>query len=504
MGRVDVGTTLDDPKNDGPYQATFHNDGETLMKLLLFMTLISAIALAQSPSPGLAGDWEGTLMAGPNSLRVVFHITRSSDEIYLGRIDSLDQGTSIPISSIQVSGDSIRIDVPAARANYQGTWSADKTAIKGTWSQGGALPLDLKRMPKTDAPTDVATPAPPPDLLETIIKTTGGVPIEIDIPVAPIPVTGHGGATNLIYELHMTNFAPVPLHLERLEVLNGTTSVVSYDGATLNGILQELGPDDLTDKRVLGPGLRAVAFILVRFNQNATVPQTLKNKITVDGFSIESTLKISESKPIVLGPPLHGADWRAGNGPSNTSVHRRAILPVEGKLHIAQRFAIDWVKVGANGQTFSGDAKDNKTHYAYGSEVLAVADATVVATKDGIPENVPGITSRSVPITMETIGGNHVILDLGGGRFAFYAHLQPGSLKVKPGDRVRRGQVIGLVGNSGNSTEPHLHFHVTDANSPLASEGLPYVIDSFEVTTGTGAGQRRNALPMEGARVKFD
>ena len=76
-----------------------------------------------------------------------------------------------------------------------------------------------------------------------------------------------------------------------------------------------------------------------------------------------------------------------------------------------------------------------------------------------------------MPITSETIGGNHVVLDLGGGRFAFYAHLQPGSLKVKVGDRVTRGQIIGLVGNSGNSTEPHLHFHISNGVSPLGSEG---------------------------------
>ena len=120
--------------------------------------------------------------------------------------------------------------------------------------------------------------------------------------------------------------------------------------------------------------------------------------------------------------------------------------------------------------------KTTRATVRYGAEVLAVANGLVVATKDGIPENVPGITSRAVPITSETVGGNHIVLDLGGGRYAFYAHFQPGSLKVKVGDRVTRGQVIGLVGNSGNSTEPHLHFHISDGVSPLGSEGLPYVL----------------------------
>jgi murein DD-endopeptidase MepM/ murein hydrolase activator NlpD len=94
-------------------------------------------------------------------------------------------------------------------------------------------------------------------------------------------------------------------------------------------------------------------------------------------------------------------------------------------------------------------------------------------------------TSRSrqrapLPITLDTIGANYVIVALGNGGFAFYAHLQPGSLRVKPGDCVRRGQVLGLLVNSGNSDAPHLHFHISDANS-LESEGLPYVFDSFEV-----------------------
>jgi murein DD-endopeptidase MepM/ murein hydrolase activator NlpD len=178
-------------------------------------------------------------------------------------------------------------------------------------------------------------------------------------------------------------------------------------------------------------------------------------------------------------------------------------LPIEGRLHIAQRFATDWVKIDANGKTFAGDPKDNKTYFAYGSDALAVADATVTAIKDGIPENTPGPDSRAVPITLETFGGNHVILDLGGGRFAFYAHLQPGSLKVKAGDKVRKGQVLGLVGNSGNSTEPHLHFHVSDANSPLGSEGVPYVLDSFEVLSNIATGPRTNALPLENMRIKF-
>jgi murein DD-endopeptidase MepM/ murein hydrolase activator NlpD len=122
-----------------------------------------------------------------------------------------------------------------------------------------------------------------------------------------------------------------------------------------------------------------------------------------------------------------------------------------------------------------------------------------------------------VPITLQTIGGNHVIVNLGDGVFAFYAHLQPGSITVKAGDKVRRGQVLGLVGNSGNSTEPHLHFHLSDANSPLGGEGMPYAFDSFEVESRVPSLQaekipwkrldtpepRRTELPLENMVIHF-
>src|SRR6202030_3311323 len=117
---------------------------------------------------------------------------------------------------------------------------------------------------------------------------------------------------------------------------------------------------------------------------------------------------------------------------------------------------------------------------AYGTEILAVADGVVTQTKDGIPQNIPN-KPPVVPITLETIGGNHVIMEIGNGLYAFYAHIQPGSIRVKVGDNVRRGQVLGLLGNSGNSTEPHLHFHICNANSELGCEGLPYAFAEYEL-----------------------
>jgi murein DD-endopeptidase MepM/ murein hydrolase activator NlpD len=97
------------------------------------------------------------------------------------------------------------------------------------------------------------------------------------------------------------------------------------------------------------------------------------------------------------------------------------------------------------------------------------------------------------------------MLDLGAGQFAHYIHLQPGSLRVKAGDHVRRGQILARIGNSGDSREPHLHFEVATASSLLAGEGVPYLIDEYLVTTASdGATERRTReLPLKDTLVDF-
>jgi murein DD-endopeptidase MepM/ murein hydrolase activator NlpD len=361
------------------------------------------------------------------------------------------------------------------------------------------------------------------------------IPIEMDVPIPPTPVEGDG-KIHLVYELHLTNFSTNDLTLTRVEVLgHDATPLAQYESTELNGRLARPGlPPANKEKQRLGGGMRAVVYIWLTLDAPSGVPSSLSHRVTAilsapPGASsggdapakTEPTevkgegaqIKVHSDSPLVISPPLRGGEWLAANGPSNISGHRRALIPVGGKARISQRFAIDWVQLRPDGKTWINDRLKNENYRCYGVEALAVADGMVVAVKDGIPQNVPGATSRAVTITLETIGGNHVILDLGQGRYAFYAHLQPGSLRVKVGDQVRRGQVLGLVGNSGNSTEPHLHFHISDANSPLGSEGLPYVLESFE-RQGQGGGwkpagkdavveRRVREIPLENAVVRF-
>ena len=101
-------------------------------------------------------------------------------------------------------------------------------------------------------------------------------------------------------------------------------------------------------------------------------------------------------------------------------------------------------------------------------------------------------------ITLENVDGNHVVLDLGDGVFAFYAHLQKASVRVAPGDRVKRGQVLGKLGNTGNTSAPHLHFHLMEGPSVLGSNGIPYHVDSFAITGQVSGAEFAAATGVEG------
>ena len=322
-------------------------------------------------------------------------------------------------------------------------------------------------------------------------------PIEVAVPVPPTAFLADG-KVHLVYEVHLTNFARPEILLTRFEAVAGTRSLATYAGDDFARIVTRPGVQTKDPLRVEA-GLRAVIFVWATLDSPNDVPASLEHRITLKVADDEFTSTCARipvlKDPVSIGPPLKGDGWLAANGPANGSGHRRALIPVGGGVHIAQRFAIDWLQLRDEGGSFTGDRLDNKNYRCYGSEVLAVADAAVVTVKDGIPQNVPGVNSRAVPITLETVGGNHVILDLGASRFAFYAHLQPGQIRVKQGDRVRRGQVLASLGNSGNSTEPHLHFHVCNLNSPLASEGLPYALN-FEVM-GKGFGWKPSAATAE-------
>lgn len=454
--------------------------GLMLARFLVSLILVAGSALAQ----GLEGKWQGTLNAGTVQLRLALAIEKAADGTYSGTMDSLDQGATIPIDTITATGKKVRLELKPIKGVYDGSFSEDRSELRGTWTQNGTtLPLGFKRGAK---------PEPP--------KRPTNVEVDVQVPKTPTVVRSKDGNL-LVYELHITNFGQKTLTLTGVEVWNDG-KLVTLEGPDLKKVVSRPGATTKDPLKIAG-GLRAVVYLWVEVDE---VPAALRHRLLVKVGDYPESLPVDCARiavaadAVTIGPPLRGNRWLAVNGPSNKSIHRRALLASSGGARIAQRFAIDFVRLQSDAEkTHAGEPKDNKNYRCYGVEALAVADAVVTSVHDGMPENVPGLTSRAVPVTVANAGGNHVILDLGSGHYAFYAHLQPGSLRVKVGDKVSRGQVLGLVGNSGNSTEPHLHFHVSDANSPLTSEGLPYVFESFE----TKDGKRTNEIPLQDEIVSF-
>jgi murein DD-endopeptidase len=258
------------------------------------------------------------------------------------------------------------------------------------------------------------------------------------------PIKAYGQVL-LGFELHITNFRATDITLNRVDVFSQDAidqPIASYQDANLmNSIARPGAPSSLADTRAIGGGMRAVVYLWLTFDKVEAVPHSLRHRflftIADSGDKSEermmeaARIHIPKEAPVVISAPLQDGNWAAGNGPSNGSIHRRALIPVSGQARIAQRLAIDWVQLGDDGKAWHGGSQENQNWYGYGAEVLAVADGVVAEVKDGIPENVPLSPTRAVPITPETVGGNHVILDLGNGKFAFYAHLQPNSIRAK-------------------------------------------------------------------------
>jgi murein DD-endopeptidase MepM/ murein hydrolase activator NlpD len=373
------------------------------------------------------------------------------------------------------------------------------------------------------APAAAAAAATPdPDAL---------TPISV-IPLAnPAPVLGSDGRYHMVFELQALNVSSLPFTVRTVTIRAGGAgaapgrALARWSGRAVADVLVSLRTHRAATR--LDPGEGAVMHLTLSVASRGSIPAALIPQLSLANASRPLTgpnavteqldpLRVARRAPAVLGPPLRGDRWLAADGCCTAARHVRATQPFGGGLHTVQRFAIDWERLDAQGRLFTGDKRRLTNWPGYGSDVLAVANGRIVHAIDGEPNQVPGETP--VGITPATADGNGVILRLDDGRFVFYAHMIPGSLTVRRGERVRRGQVLGHVGNSGNSTAPHLHLHVADANAILGANGLPYVFGGFDVTgrvastaafdhaEATGdpvrtvpvrTGARTNALPLD-------
>lgn len=255
----------------------------------------------------------------------------------------------------------------------------------------------------------------------------------------------------------------------------------------------ELGPEAAVVEETVerdGPG---ATYVRVAKFEKASVP--FKVVIGLSGATID-TFAVLPAKPLEPAPttkldyktraplrlPFDGT-WTVGWGGRTLEENQHVVVR-------DQRFAYDFL-VKQNGATHRGDGKSNGDYFCYGQELLAPAAGRIITAVDGIADNVPGVMDP------DHLAGNYVIIDHGSGEFSLLAHLQPRSLAVKEGENVTTGQLLGLCGNSGNSSEPHLHYQLQDGPKFGDADGLPaqfrnYVADDKVVTSGE---------PLRGQRI---
>ncbi len=326
---------------------------------------------------------------------------------------------------------------------------------------------------------DSTTTSRPPAMVTPLIGSSTADPI-------PVPATD--GRTHIAYELLLTNSMPGEVTVDSLTALDGDRKLLTLSGDNLAYWTRALGNSATPTNRIPSGG-SALIWLDVTIDNGSPAPTEIEHSVSltvakpIPGLvnanltQLVAPVQVQTSKPISIAPPLDGPNWLDANSCCDTTAHRMAANPINGKIYLAERFAIDYVQLTPDFRLFNSDPTKPESYPYFGAPIHAVADGKVVAVVDNLPEQVAGRSPTGLPL--DQYGGNHVVQDIGDGNFAFYAHLKTGSVAVKPGDDLKAGQQLAALGNTGNTDAPHLHFHLMDGPDPLASNGLPFVIRSF-------------------------
>lgn len=342
--------------------------------------------------------------------------------------------------------------------------------------------------------------------------------LTVQVHHSPSPLPTPSGRV-LVYELAVRNFDGACARIVDVRASSQGQLLRRYQASAIapNTLAYDAGmtplPNPAPGRSRMHPvdvpaGGGAVIYFFLSLDNNLPLPGTLHHEVDSTACSDTATARrtamsedaVSRAAPVMVGLPFRGTGWVSGDSANDFGTHRRTLIPVRdgagqilvGQFHAPERYAIDWVKVDADGHRAIGPLDRNASYLAWGEEIIAVADGAIAGIRDGMDEGTP--PHNPPDPSVETAGGNYIMQDIGGGHFAFYAHLQPGSLRVRAGEFVRRGQVIARLGNSGNSSEAHLHFHVSNGADPLMSEGVPYVFERYELTGQANGFNEANGL----------
>ncbi len=312
-------------------------------------------------------------------------------------------------------------------------------------------------------------------------------------PNDPAPVLGTDRKYHVIYELRLANRGPIPATLQKLEILDADSraTVHTFEGVDLQGRVRDIGGVTAADT-VIEPGGERLFLVDLEFAVSTSVPVALMHRLellgpkapqstaaTLVSYTI-ATVPLDGPAPAVIVSPLRGNGWVVTSGCCDVgNPDRAAILPVNGGLWSSKRFAVDFMQLDDAGVFVHDDPTQLGNFTSYGADVVAVAPGKVVALLDTLPDQPVGLPPDPSASSFESADGNYVVIDLGNGLFAFYGNLQPGSLTVQVGDIVQRREVLATLGNSGDSSVPHLNFRLMGGASPFGSDGLPFVFNAF-------------------------
>jgi hypothetical protein len=351
---------------------------------------------------------------------------------------------------------------------------------------------------------------------------TSFTPLAAATMTTPTAVLGTDGKQHIAYELLLTNATAEAAKVERLEVRapgvkrpleNIAGAQLIADMTRLGGLPEGAPPAEATTIPAASVG---VVWLDVTLPAAAAVPSKLEHRVTATllvakpfHFTADlDSVKTGTRAPLELGPPLRSGIWVADEGCcSEPTHHRRGLAPIDGKLLVPQRFAIDWAMLDSKHRAWVGDPSKLSSYFGFGQPEIAAAPGTVVSAVDGIAENQPQGPLEELPPIQNTVG-NHVILKIAPGRFLLYGHMKTGSVRVKPGQKVREGQLLGQVGNTGNSSTPHLHFQVLTKPTFFPSDSVPFTFAHFSLlgqvtapfTDETLALQPNGTIPIAAAK----
>ena len=344
-----------------------------------------------------------------------------------------------------------------------------------------------------------------------------GFPIPLEVGLQAQPEAVRFGTTwVLVYELLVANPTADTLQVSAVEIRStgGSRPTWVLEGPSLHGTARRIPPllsSKVTDREgaslTLAPGERYLLYLWLELAGDESPPNEISHLFRVASAEASEGVRpldgpsaLVRRRAPTLSAPVRGGRWLVGNGFANNSDHRRW-FSVVGGLVIPQRFGADFLKLDKEGRNAADDSLDLASFYAYGEPLYAVADGRVVRVRDGLPDQAVGEAREG--LDWSTVPGNHVLLEIGPEHFVLYAHLQPGSVAVKTGDQVQRGQLVGRIGNSGNSATPHLHFHIQSTAELNETPGSPFHFEAFELLVEDYRFQpEKRPLPESGATLR--